>query len=62
LGDDSGSERATEADLLAAPDYREYEKPPTRRGGVRGGAAVAAAEKVGDDYFDIPAFLRRQAD
>jgi cell division protein FtsZ len=55
-------ERTMEADLLTAPDYRDYEKPPTRRSAARGGAAAVAAEKVGDDYFDIPAFLRRQAD
>ncbi|MFK7829190.1 MAG: cell division protein FtsZ [Congregibacter sp.] len=54
-------ESALESGSLAAPDYRDYEKPPTRRAVARGNAAVAAAEK-GDDYFDIPAFLRRQAD
>jgi cell division protein FtsZ len=42
------------------PNYKDYDLPPSRRG--RGGAAAAAAEAVGDDYFDIPAFLRRQAD
>jgi cell division protein FtsZ len=52
-----------EMDPLAAPDYRDYEKPPARRAAARGGSAAAAtAEKLGDDYFDIPAFLRRQAD
>lgn len=50
-----------DADLLAAPDYRDYEKPPARRAAGRAGAA-ATAEKMGEDYFDIPAFLRRQAD
>ncbi|MFT7286360.1 MAG: cell division protein FtsZ [Halieaceae bacterium] len=48
--------------LGGAPDYRDYEKPPSRRAATRGGAAVATAEKLGDEYFDIPAFLRRQAD
>jgi cell division protein FtsZ len=51
-----------EEDPLAAPDYRGYDKPPARRSVARGGAATATAEKLGDDYFDIPAFLRRQAD
>ncbi|MEM6484326.1 MAG: cell division protein FtsZ [Pseudomonadota bacterium] len=49
-------------DQRAEPDYREYDKPAARRGAVRGGGAAATAEKLGDDYFDIPAFLRRQAD
>ena len=44
-----GAERAT------------YEGAPGRRA-ARGSAAVATAEKMGEDYFDIPAFLRRQAD
>ncbi|EED33844.1 cell division protein FtsZ [gamma proteobacterium NOR5-3] len=56
-------EPQSEMDPLAAPDYRDYEKPPARRAAARGDSAAAAtAEKLGDDYFDIPAFLRRQAD
>ncbi|MEM1404426.1 MAG: cell division protein FtsZ, partial [Pseudomonadota bacterium] len=51
-----------DADPLTAPDYRDYERPPARRSAARGSAAAATAEKLGDDYFDIPAFLRRQAD
>ncbi len=43
-----------------APNYGDYDMPPQRRA-ARGGAR-ATAEKLGDDYFDIPAFLRRQAD
>jgi cell division protein FtsZ len=54
---------AVQADMTgAAPDYRDYEKPPARRTAARVGTAAATAEKLGDDYFDIPAFLRRQAD
>ena len=49
-------------DPLTETDYREYDKPAARRGTSRGAAAAATAEKLGDDYFDIPAFLRRQAD
>lgn len=47
------------------PDYKEFERPtsmrkPQRRtGGMPGGGAGDAGS---DDYFDIPAFLRRQAD
>ncbi|GAB5414758.1 MAG: cell division protein FtsZ [Congregibacter sp.] len=55
-------ELPADSDPLTAPDYRDYEKPPARRSVSRGGAAAATAEKLGDDYFDIPAFLRRQAD
>lgn len=55
-------ELPADSDPLTAPDYRDYEKPPARRSVSRGGAATATAEKLGDDYFDIPAFLRRQAD
>ena len=55
-------EPAADADPLTAPDYRDYEKPPTRRAAARGSAGAATAEKMGEDYFDIPAFLRRQAD
>jgi cell division protein FtsZ len=43
-----------------APDYREYDAPAARRRAAAGGAA--AAEAVGGEYFDIPTFLRRQAD
>ena len=45
------------------PNYGDYELPAARRASAaRGSAGGAAAEKLGDDYFDIPAFLRRQAD
>ena len=52
------------ADAESAPDYRAYERPPALRGGSRRSAAeqVAAAQAAGEEYFDIPAFLRRQAD
>lgn len=42
------------------PDYRELDLPTSqRRARAAGGGQAAAA---GSDYFDIPAFLRRQAD
>ncbi len=41
------------------PDYREMERRPAIY--RRGGAAIAS-EAIDDDYLDIPAFLRRQAD
>jgi len=51
----------------AAPAYDEqYDLPPATRARVaRAGAAGQAAAQVesgGEEYFDIPAFLRRQAD
>lgn len=58
-------EPLAEAGARKAPDYRDYEKPPTRQVANRARATADAgttANKLGDDYFDIPAFLRRQAD
>ena len=54
-------EPLTAAGPSKAPDYRRYDKPPARRTAHRAGAA-ATTDKLGEDYFDIPAFLRRQAD
>tara|TARA_R110000823_G_scaffold91174_4_gene201134 strand:+ start:22638 stop:23819 length:1182 start_codon:yes stop_codon:yes gene_type:complete len=46
------------------PDYGQYERPTAmrnrQRAGVPGKAAPTQAQ--GEEYFDIPAFLRRQAD
>ena len=47
------------------PDYREFDRPTAMRNKPRRGAAgqaAAAPEGAGEEYFDIPAFLRRQAD
>jgi len=55
------SERS-EQETLDEPNYRDFDTPPARRSAARSGAAAATAEKLGEDYFDIPAFLRRQAD
>ncbi|MEE4279340.1 MAG: cell division protein FtsZ [Halieaceae bacterium] len=59
--DDRGERREPAEPVMAAgvPDYADYDRPPQRRT-TRGGGATA--EKLGEDYFDIPAFLRRQAD
>ncbi len=47
---------------VGEPDYRELDLPTgLRRARSAGGAQAAAADGSGD-YFDIPAFLRRQAD
>ena len=52
-------EPLAEAASPKGPDYRNYAKSPTRQSANRAGARL---DKLGDDYFDIPAFLRRQAD
>ncbi|MDZ7784462.1 MAG: cell division protein FtsZ [Halioglobus sp.] len=49
------------------PDYRDYERPPAMRARQRQAAsaparAAAPQTQEGEEYFDIPAFLRRQAD
>ena len=50
------------------PDYKEFDRPTglRRNNATRatsgGQAAAVAAEAGGEEYFDIPAFLRRQAD
>lgn len=46
--------------------HTDYDLPPSKRARVAASASAAqaatAVEQAGDDYFDIPAFLRRQAD
>jgi len=49
----------------AAPNYKDFDRPPhmrRARAAAGGQAAAVAAEAGGEEYFDIPAFLRRQAD
>jgi cell division protein FtsZ len=45
-------------------DYRDYDKPPAMRNSRRSAPSdrAASSESADDEYFDIPAFLRRQAD
>jgi cell division protein FtsZ len=46
-----------------SPAYEGYDLPPAKRQRVAaGGQAVAVEENSEEGYFDIPAFLRRQAD
>ncbi|HBQ03449.1 MAG TPA: cell division protein FtsZ, partial [Halieaceae bacterium] len=45
------------------PAYEGYDLPPAKRQRVAvSGQAVAVEESSAEGYFDIPAFLRRQAD
>ena len=51
-------------DLSMETDYSKFDRPAALRNGQRTaeGSAAAAADSASEDYFDIPAFLRRQAD
>ncbi|MBE9539827.1 MAG: cell division protein FtsZ [Proteobacteria bacterium] len=59
-------ERERERELDQVPDYKDLDKPAIRRKRALSGGRVAtsapAPEDAGEEYFDIPAFLRRQAD
>ncbi|MEJ2530855.1 MAG: cell division protein FtsZ [Halioglobus sp.] len=63
--DSAPAPRTAAADVEHEPDYREFDRPPAMRKSRRaasGQAAAMGAESAGEEYFDIPAFLRRQAD
>jgi cell division protein FtsZ len=59
-----GNSRPAVAESAGEPDYKEFDRPPGMRNSRKspGGQVAAAAEGASEDYFDIPAFLRRQAD
>lgn len=59
-----GNSRPAVAESDGEPDYKEFDRPPAMRSSRKstGGQVAAAAEGASEDYFDIPAFLRRQAD
>src|SRR6056297_936232 len=53
------------APVDSRPDYGQYERPTAMRNRQRAaapGKAGSAQAQQGEEYFDIPAFLRRQAD
>ncbi|MCL4104180.1 UNVERIFIED_CONTAM: hypothetical protein GTU68_035042 [Idotea baltica] len=56
------TEQSVEVDSV--PNYKDLDKPAIRRkrAATDSRAAVVAPADSGEDYFDIPAFLRRQAD
>ena len=55
--------KAASVDIDSEPDYAQFERPTAMRKSGRSGAGQAmATEAGGEEYFDIPAFLRRQAD
>lgn len=51
-------------EAIPETDYKEFERPTSMRKPQRRAAGTpgGSAEAGSDDYFDIPAFLRRQAD
>lgn len=55
---------AASVDMELEPDYAQFERPTAMRKsrGAASGQAVAVDDVGGEEYFDIPAFLRRQAD
>ncbi len=56
--------RTAVAEVDVNPDYRDYDQPPAMRNRRRAaaGGQAPSLEASGEEYFDIPAFLRRQAD
>jgi cell division protein FtsZ len=59
-----GATKKAVIDPTLEPDYSDFDRPPAMRNASRsaGGAGAAEAGSASEDYFDIPAFLRRQAD
>ncbi len=54
--------KSVSADSPLEPDYSAYDRPAVTRRRPAGGQVAAAPGNAGEEYFDIPAFLRRQAD
>jgi len=55
--------KAASVDVENEPDYAQFERPTAMRKSRRADTGQAlAVEAGGEEYFDIPAFLRRQAD
>jgi cell division protein FtsZ len=50
------------AGQVASGDYSHFDQPAVWRSRESAAARVAAMEDAGHDRFDIPAFLRKQAD
>jgi len=60
---ESATKPAASVDVELEPDYAQFDRPTAMRKSRQAGSGQAqAAEAGGDEYFDIPAFLRRQAD
>jgi cell division protein FtsZ len=48
-----------QVEVGAEPNYKEFDRPTSMRRARGGQAAAVATEAGGEEYFDIPAFLRR---
>jgi cell division protein FtsZ len=62
---DTAPPKPAVAESDEAPDYREFDRPPRLRNKPRsaaGGQVAVPTDAASEEYFDIPAFLRRQAD
>lgn len=61
---DAPAPRQATADTEEEPDYKDFDQPPALRNKRRaaGGQVAAVEADASEEYFDIPAFLRRQAD
>ncbi len=62
---DTAPPKPAVAESDEAPDYREFDRPPRLRNKPRaaaGGQVAVPTDATSEEYFDIPAFLRRQAD
>ena len=60
---ESATKPAASVDVELEPDYAQFDRPTAMRKSRRAGSGQAQANEAGgDEYFDIPAFLRRQAD
>ena len=61
---DTAAPKPVAADVEAEPDYKELDRPAVMRNKSRAaaGGQPSVTDKTSEEYFDIPAFLRRQAD
>ena len=55
---------AVAEELEDEPDYKKFDRPTAMRNSrvAAGGQAAVEPDAASEEYFDIPAFLRRQAD
>jgi len=60
--DSMAPKKPAQVDPGLEPDYSAYDRPAVTRRRPAGGQVAAAPGNAGEEYFDIPAFLRRQAD
>jgi cell division protein FtsZ len=61
---DTAAPKPVAADVEVEPDYKEFDRPAVMRNKSRAaaGGQPSVTDPASEEYFDIPAFLRRQAD